>query len=621
MCGIAGVVSWNDAIDAAALGRAAATLRHRGPDGAGEWISPDRRIGLAHRRLAIVDLSPAGAQPMATPDQRVVVTFNGEIYNFRQLREDLAARGWSFRSHSDTEVLLAAYCTWGRDCLRHLVGMFAFVLVDLEKREVFAARDRAGEKPLFYQCDARGLVFASEVKALLALDPSPRVANVDALNAYLALGYVPGDAAMIAGVHKLPPGHALSLSLDRGQPTVWRYWTLPVESEGHRDGDAVDVLERLLRNAVGSQLEADVPVGVLLSGGLDSSLVAALAASGSARRVLTFNVSFPDYPALDEAVHARAIATHFGTEHTELTVGAVGAEMLSRMAAQYDDPMADSSMIPTVLLSEAVRQHVTVALGGDGGDELFGGYPHYSRLLRMERLKSALPQALRTAVSMASSRLPTGVRGRNLLVSLDGDLRKGVTRVNQYFDETARRRMLAGHPQARTADWSAPERARMEAGTGATTDVGYMRRVDFNTYLPDDILVKVDRASMLASLEVRAPFLDHRVMEFAFTLDAELTATPEARKVILRRLASRLLPKQFDAARKQGFTPPLAQWILGPWRPTVEAALDALPAEWVHPDVIASTMRGLRRGLPNAQRIFALTMLSLWRDRYRIGVA
>jgi len=618
MCGIVGIVSRLHAVDRELLVAAATRMRHRGPDGDGVWIAPDRTVGFAHRRLAVVDLSSNAAQPMLSPDGTSVIVFNGEIYNFRDVRAELAAKGFTFRTESDTEVLLTAYRVWGEACLDRLVGMFAFAIADLSRREVFLARDRVGEKPIFYRADGNGIVFASELKALLELPGTDRVVDPDALNAYLALGYVPADACILRGVRKLPAAHALLVPMDSGLPRVWQYWTLPDEEAPPGRHDLQDELERRLRASVRSQLLADVPVGVLLSGGLDSSLITAVAASESARPIRTFSVAFPGHGTLDESAHARLVAGAFSTIHTELVVDAGAVGVLPALAAQFDEPMADSSMIPTYLLSRAVREHVTVALGGDGGDELFGGYPHYSWLLRLESLKRWAPASARRVIAGCAQRLPEGVRGRNYLTGFGQDLGSAIAHTNLYFNERARRAMLANFAERLGQPWNAPEQLRASAGTGALSATGRMRRSDFRTYLPDDILVKVDRASMLASLEVRAPFLDHRLCEFAFALPSDVTVNERDRKILLRGLARKLLPPSFDSVRKQGFSLPLNDWLRGAWRPLIDAALDDLPAEWVSRREVAAVQSGFQAGLASSQRVFALAILSLWRREYGI---
>jgi len=368
MCGIGGLVNTrlDRPVDRASLGRMNDALRHRGPDDAGVWVSPDGHVGLAHRRLSIIDLSERGHQPMTDPGGQLWITFNGEIYNYRDIRKELQARGHSFRSESDTEVILEAYRAWGTECLVRLNGIFAFALYDSCKRQLFMARDRAGEKPLYYALAHGGICFASELKGLMAEPTLPRHIDPEALDCYLAMGFVPGERCMLQGVKKLPPAHALVFDLKNGQARLWRYWQLPELDATAKTGLAdeaalLDELEALLEDSVRRQLVADVPVGVLLSGGVDSSLITAMAVRATSK-VKTFIIRFPGYGDYDETEHARLIARHFATEHVELEAAESTVDLLPILARQFDEPMVDSSMIPTYLISRLIRQHCTVAL-------------------------------------------------------------------------------------------------------------------------------------------------------------------------------------------------------------------------------------------------------------------
>lgn len=594
------------------------TLRHRGPDDAGTWWSEDARVAFGHRRLSILDLSPLGHQPMLSSDGRCVVIFNGEIYNFAELRDALAGYGHRFRGTSDTEVLLAAYQQWGVECLPRLRGMFAFALFDARDQSLLLARDRAGEKPLFVAHGAGRIAFASELKALLEWDAIPRRLDPEALDYYLAYGYVPGDKCLVAGVQKLPAGHALTYSLASDKVTVWPYWRLPDARPGlDPPADALaDELDGLLAASVREQLVADVPVGILLSGGLDSSLVTAMAARVSPQPVRTYTISFPGQGKFDEAPHARLIASHFGTQHTELVAEAASIDLLPALVHQYDEPIADSSMVPTYLVSRLVRQNCTVALGGDGGDELFGGYHLYSVVLAQQALGGLLPGPVRRRVSALAARLPVGFRGRTYLAGLGAEPLAAVARAGLYFDNETRRALA---PMLRDLPAGGPEAFRAARAAEGRSLVQQMTRADFGSYMVDDILVKVDRASMLASLEMRAPFLDQRIIEFAFgKVPDRLKVTMRERKVLLRLLAKKVLPPAFDVTRKRGFSIPLRAWMRGPWgdvmRDTVRGAEPGLFDQRVVDQLFTSQ----ERGLSNQARLFALTMLELWRREYSI---
>jgi len=624
MCGIIGIasLSQNDSRDWLVAGRDA--MAHRGPDDAGVWWSEDGRVGLGHRRLAIIDLSPAGHQPMQDATGGLTIVFNGEIYNYRDLQQELITKGHAFRSHSDTEVILAAYREWGTGCLARLNGMFAFALYDAMQKSILLARDRAGEKPLFYTLADGDLRFASELKGLLADPGSSRRINPEALDLYLAMGYVPGERCMIQGMNKLPPAHALLFDLAKGSTRIWRYWQLPepptLSSADSRDEQGLlDELEALLEDAVRRQLVADVPVGVLLSGGVDSSLITAMAVRASSQ-VKTFTVGFTGFGKYDETEHARLIARHFGTEHIELNAGQVSPDLLPLLARQYDEPMVDSSMIPTYLVSQLVKQHCTVALGGDGGDELFGGYAHYNRLLWTKEKIGWMPLALRRAIAYsAGAVLPSGFKGRNCLQSLGCDLNHALPLAAVLFDGAARRKLMNG---ASGAHWPlVAERIWGSRVPAADDFLQRITRMDFENYMAEDILVKIDRASMLNSLELRAPLLDYRIIEFAFgRVPSRMKTTSKQRKILLKKLAAQLLPPEFDQQRKQGFSIPLGDWLKsGPWRDCFHEIL--LDKQCIFDKkAVTGLIRGQDQGRNNNERLFGLVLFELWRREYRMAM-
>lgn len=620
MCGIVGAAGRReDPRDA--LGVQCGTLRHRGPDASGEWRSPDRRVALGHRRLSIIDLTEGGAQPMQNGAGGLSVVLNGELYNYRTLRTTLEGLGHTFRSASDTEVLLEAYLEWGTACLERINGMFAFALYDARKKQLFMARDRAGEKPLFYHRANGRIAFASELKALFVDPAVSRTMDPEALDHYLAYGYVPGELCLVAGVKKLPPAHALVYDVESDTAHEWRYWSLPsANMDETADAEAlVDELDALLADAVSLQLVADVPVGILLSGGVDSSIITALASRVSRGPVRTFTIAFPGHGQYDEGPFARMVASHFGTRHTELVAEPATVELLPELARQYDEPVGDSSMVPTYLVSKLVRESCTVALGGDAGDELFGGYMHYSRIQHQMRYRRMMPGPLKQAVGAAARLLPTGIRGRTYLRSLATSDRDAWAWATLHFDVPTRRRLA---PSTRGLAGAPPETYRLLAGSPGRTLLQRMTAADFHMYLPEDILVKVDRASMLASLEMRAPFLDYRVIEFAFgRVPDSLRATETERKILLRKLASRLLPPELDLQRKQGFSLPLDAWFKGEWGAYLADVLRGAPARLYDPSSIASMIAGQQRGFGNAQKLFNLAILELWRREYGVEVA
>ncbi len=626
MCGIVGKILARSASEKTRelLDVMRDTMRHRGPDDAGSWWSPNGRVGLAQRRLSIIDLSPAGHQPMLSQDGEIALTFNGEIYNFQALRDELAGLGTRFRSKSDTEVLLEAYRTWGVDCLDKLEGMFALGLYDANDQTLLIARDRAGEKPLFYRHDEQTgtFAFASELKALLADPECPRKLDRDGLNHYLAFGYVPGQLCMLEGLRKLPQGQALQLDLSTGQARTWVYWKLP-STQPPDKVDENELLERfhlLLRDSVRRRLVADVPVGILLSGGIDSSLVTALAAEVSARPVKTFTISFPGHRQFDEGPYARIVAEHFGTEHTELVAQQATVDLLPDLARQFDEPLADSSMVPTFLVSQMIRQHATVALGGDGGDELFGGYPGHSWVQQMACYRRWLPGPLRSALlPMVRRLMPVGKLGRNFALGLLQDSPHAIAQINMFFDCRDRGRILSPGLAVPPSQIHQPEEFKLDLQKSFASPLQKITAMDFQSYMVDDILVKVDRASMLTSLEIRAPFLDRAVIEFAFSqVPDSLRATRNEKKIFSRRLAAKLLPSKLDLKRKQGFSLPLQDWFQGQWGTFCQDVLTDARSQIFRPEAVDRLFAEQRSGRLHTQRLFAMTMLELWRREYKI---
>jgi asparagine synthase (glutamine-hydrolysing) len=622
MCGIVGLCGTMAAVDIDLIVSMRDSLRHRGPDGEGLWISPDKTVGLAHRRLAVVDLSQAAAQPMVDHAERFVLIFNGEIYNHHELRKELIQLGHRFRSQSDTEVLLEGYKEWGVEVLSHLNGMFAFALFDKADRSIFLARDRVGEKPLFYTLVNGSLLFASELKALIKFPGVSRKISQRALGSYLAYGYVDSASCILEGVNKLPPGHALTFTQATSNLRLWRYWELPPQrSEPLVDDEAlVDEIGDLLCDSVRRQLVADVPVGILLSGGLDSSLLTAAAVKVSRSPIRTYTVRFPGHGFYDEGRHARIVADHFGTNHTELVALPASLEVLPKLATQYDEPMCDSSMVPTYLVSQLIRKTETVALGGDGGDELFGGYPSYNFLMRQERITSQLPMPVRQLMAATARRaMPIGMRGRNYLTSLECDLPQRIARVNRMFDAAGRKALIPSLFNRSSYDKnSEPETFKERLFKSIRGLPGSAMEVDFASYLPCDILVKIDRASMLASLEMRSPWLDYRIIEFAFSrVPDRLRADFKQRKILLRNLARKMLPANLDVSRKQGFSLPLREWFRGSWGAYAVEVLCSKESTFFDKRAISELLRGQRRGLSNTERIFCLLLFELWRREYK----
>jgi asparagine synthase (glutamine-hydrolysing) len=627
MCGIVGVISRSGAIDASLLDRQRDSMMHRGPDSCGSWVSTDGRVAFGHRRLAIIDLSPGGHQPMVDPETGNAICFNGEIYNFVKLREQLIQRGHTFHTRSDTEVILAAYREWNVDCVIQLSGMFAFALYDNAREQVLLARDRAGEKPLFYATASDGqFVFGSEVKALLLHPKVSRTASRHSLNEYFAYGYVTGENTMLKDVKRIMPGGRCVYDLRSGAARFDRYWKLPEASPDiseipteERAELLVDELHALLRSSIEQQLVADVPVGVLLSGGVDSSIVSAVAAEVSQSKIRTYTARFPGNVQFDEGPFARMVAQHIGSEHIELEAKPATEDLLRRLAAQYDDPVADSSMIPTFLVTSEIRKHATVALGGDGGDELFGGYHRHPLQLRQEELRTRLPLPARQLVGAVAQKVRPGVRGRNFLLALAGDAGTSIAAAGRIFRDDERVRLSSALRTLDAFELTAPERIRLTMGAARHGILQRSTSVDFSTYMVDDVLVKVDRASMLTSLEVRAPFLDPRVVEFAFSrVPDALRATKHDRKILLRRLGARLLPAALDLKRKQGFSIPVDDWFRGTWNALLHSE-EQHESILVDRAAIRSYGRQLTQGRSVGDRLFSLIILRLWERAYSIS--
>ena len=622
MCGIVGYASPKTNPEKEWLENALILLKHRGPDDSGVWISDCERIGLGHTRLSILDLSISGHQPMMDSSKKTTIIFNGEIYNYLQLKEILVGQGYLFNTTTDTEVLLASWDLWGVDCVKKFKGMFAFAIYDSRKNILFMARDRAGEKPLFYQINNGIIRFASEMKALFANQNIDRQLCLASLDCYLSMGYIPGESSIINTIKKLPPAHYLLFDIDNESISINNYWNLSqVKASGKSDlsdDTLLDKLEELLEDSVRHQLVADVPVGVLLSGGVDSSIITALAAKVSDKKIRTYTVSFPEYSNIDESVHSSLIAKHFNTDHYELDAGHIDVSLLSELAFQFDEPIVDSSMIPTYLLCKLVREHCTVALGGDGGDELFGGYKHYDRLLRFQEIARFIPKPIRKVVSSAlETALPIGYKGKSWAQLLGYGFNADIPFIAEHFDKTSRIKLMDGH----YGRWNpSAEKVRKFRYPIEGDLLQKITINDFENYLPEDILVKVDRSSMKSSLEMRAPFLDHKIIEYAFNLPSRMRATSKDRKIILKMLCAKLLPSEFDLHRKQGFVIPLSAWLKrGPWRDYFESILYDKSGIF-DPKFVAQLFKINDLNGNTHEKLFALTFFELWRRQHDISI-
>jgi asparagine synthase (glutamine-hydrolysing) len=594
MCGIAGLLGWRSDDPQAAVESMTAALRHRGPDDHGHWIDAELNVALGHRRLSILDLSAQGHQPMLSRSGRFVMAYNGEIYNFQDLRSDIeaAAGGWSWRGHSDTEVLLAAMETWGvRSAIERTVGMFAIAVWDRQGRELWLARDRIGEKPLYYGRLGEAFAFASEPKAFVAIAPSRLEIDRDAVAEFMQFGYVPAPRTIYRGIGKLNAGCLVRVTAASVAGASERYWSLDTGEHAELtrtlstadDAAAIGMLDGHLSRAVGQQMVADVPLGAFLSGGIDSSLIVALMQARSARKVRTFTIGFSE-AAFDEAPFARGVAQHLGTDHTELYVApADAAAVIPKLPLIFDEPFADSSQIPTSILAELTRKQVTVSLSGDGGDELFAGYPRYIFAQTLWRRIQSMPGPLRGLVARTLRAVPPRTMD-NLLTVAPMLAARGVSghrlmRLSQLlgartFGESYVRLVSQWQPEDGLVAGASVRRDVPAWPAGSGSGLQGMRRWDLAQYLADDILVKVDRSAMHASLESRAPLLDHRVVEFAFALPDRMLVRDGEAKWLLKRLLDRYVPRALIDRPKAGFGLPLAEWLRGPLREWAEDLLD-----------------------------------------------
>jgi asparagine synthase (glutamine-hydrolysing) len=646
MCGLAGVLSIGSRIDEARLVAMGDAIRHRGPDDWGVWRDDDSGIAMVHRRLAIIDLSPAGHQPMASRSGRFVVAFNGEIYNHLELRSELGAEGW--RGRSDTETLLAGFEQWGvESTIERTVGMFALAVWDRQSRELKLVRDRIGEKPLFWGWHGSNLIFGSELKAIHALSGEFPKIDRNALASMLRYGYVPAPQTIFDGIGKLPPGTVLTVK-SKGlllgealKPEA--YWSLAkTVSEGSAtrhsldDVEAVDELESLMRRAVCQQQVADVPIGAFLSGGVDSSTIVALMQHQSSRPVRSFTIGFAD-AAYDEATHAKAVAAHLGTQHTELYLSSTDApSVVPRIASVYDEPFADSSQLPTLLLAEMARKHVTVSLSGDAGDELFGGYQRYFQAPSIWKAISACPDPVLQFASHVLSRVSPKKAG--VLYKALSPLLPPSMRVAHPQNKAQR---LAGILRARNADavnggliavWPATdavvlgtEHALADSGESQFSRleavVERFMAIDTAGYLPDDILVKVDRAAMSTGLETRVPMLDHRVVEFAWRLPLDKKIRGTTGKWILRQVLERYVPRELIERPKQGFGVPIGSWLRGELRPWAEELLDGTRLRqegYFDVPLLRQKWQEHINGTANWEhQLWAVLMFQAWHENFR----
>ena len=644
MCGFAGFFStagYSSERLVDHVGRMVAPLAHRGPDDSGVWSNAEAGIALGFRRLAVIDLSPDGHQPMQSSSGRFVMVFNGEIYNFKELRRELEPHGYPFKGRSDTEVMLAGFERWGiREAIGRLIGMFAVAVWDTERRELSLCRDRVGKKPLYLYSEPGLLSFGSELKALVAGPSFDKTIDRNALALYLRYLYVPAPLTIFARATKLPAAHILTLrDPGRALPLAEPYWSLrdaalrgladPIDSADH----AVDELDRLLQDSVQRRLHADVPIGALLSGGIDSSVIVALMQEASTRPVKTYTIGFAE-AAFNEAQHAADVARHLGTNHTELLVTADDARALvPQMPQVFDEPFANPSQLPMMLICQLARRDVTVALCGDGGDELFAGYNRYRTGAQLLKYASVVPAPIRRSMSAAMNCLPMSTidrvhhwaAGGSHQHSAHDRLRKVTAMLNADGVGTMYRSLMSAAWQepndltAGLADVDDSTRSIMD-GDEPTALLDRMMLADQTVYLPDDSLAKVDRASMAVNLEVRAPLLDHRVVELSWRLPHVLKMRRGVGKWALRQVLYRRVPKDMVERSKMGLTVPIDQWLRGPLR---DWADDLLPDarsgrdEFLDGPTVARAWSDLREGKGSSGlAVWAVVMFQAWKARW-----
>ncbi len=614
MCGIAGIVGSACADRVTRMRAMRDLIRHRGPDSAGEHVDECAALGI--RRLRIIDLV-TGEQPMSNEDGRVWTVFNGEIYNFQELRDELVARGHVLRTRSDTEVIPHLYEDHGPAFVNRLVGMFAIAVWDQEQRTLLLARDRLGQKPLLYHVANGEIAFASEHAALLAALPETPRTDPRAIRLYLRLGYVPAPHDAFEGLRKLPPAHYLLWR--EGRFELVRYWSLPSDVLAIDEGDAITEFHRLFERSVRRRLLSDVPLGVLLSGGIDSSAVVATMA-GLASRVQTFSIGF-EQEGFSELPHARRVAERFGTDHHELVVRPDAMSVVPDLVRHYGEPYADSSSVPSYYVSKLTREHVTVALDGDGGDELFAGYERY-QAAQLAAMLDRAPGTIRAAAAAIGARvLPDSLspraplrRVRRFLDAMPLSPRARYLRWLGIFDEATLTDLL--DPSFERASRGSGDVAGMALDMDGADPVRSAQHVDLLLYLPDDLLVKMDIASMANSLEVRCPFLDHELVEFAWRLPTGLKIRAGERKYLLKRAFEGILPRENMYRTKQGFAVPVGAWMRSEVGRDIEDIVlssEALARGYFRPERVRSLVRAHTDGrVDHTSRLWALFMLEQW---------
>jgi asparagine synthase (glutamine-hydrolysing) len=614
MCGYYCIVS-SDQISLDSSIKSLDLISHRGPDSQKYFLNNQHNVFMGFNRLSILDLRSEADQPMKDEESQRIIVFNGEIYNHDEIRKFLIGKNYTFKTTSDTEVLLKAYDFWKGDLLERLEGMFSFVIFDPIKNKIFFARDRSGEKPLFYLHDKNRFYLCSEIKPIYK-DSKKKDLSVDGLNHFFENGFTSRDMSMIDGIKKLKPGHQALLDITTFKLDTKRYWNLdkqiiePLKNIKKNNDYYIEKLELLLGNAVKKQLIADVPVGMMLSGGVDSSLIVATA-SKYFDQLNTFTVTFPDLQRYDESKHAQLIANHFNTNHFELNADEVEPEILYKLVKHFDEPMVDSSMIPTYLLCKEIRKHCKVALGGDGADELFGGYSHYNRYNFLVKIQKFIPYSLRNYIfSSGLSLLTKNFRGRKTMELFGNRLEKLEFNNANLFDFKKREKLFKN-------DYVLKKNVlgKKVISTDLIRSVTYE---DYNNYLSEDILVKLDRASMACSLEVRSPFLDSEITKFAFhEVPSYLKVHKNQRKILPKMLAKKILPNNFDFKRKQGLRFPVNELFrYGKWHNFLKDKINSDQNYFLDRKYCNQLLAQQSEGDNIGESLFAITLFLVWCEEY-----
>jgi asparagine synthase (glutamine-hydrolysing) len=618
MCGILGIASSESLEINHEFRSALREINHRGPDFNAIWLSENKNLIFGHNRLSILDLSDKGNQPMHFKN-RYSIVFNGEIYNFNELKNELKNHNYIFRSNSDTEIILAAYDLWGQDCQKKFIGMFAFSIFDSKKNILFLCRDRSGEKPLYYYFNKKRLYFSSELKSLFLFKEIKKNLNTPLLDRVLTSGISSNEETFIQNIKKLPAGFSLIFDLNIFSIKISKYWDIKPDlkklSLKTKKNNQIDKFSSIFQKAVERQLISDVPIGVLLSGGIDSSLVTAFA-SNVYSNINTFNVSFPNNISYDESKYAKTISSFFNTNHHELVIDRIEPDILEKISSIYDEPIFDSSAIPTYLIFNEAKKFSKVVLGGDGGDELFGGYGHYNKILLLKNYKKYFPFLPHNKVAkILSDLLPLGAKGRHWSKLLNMDLKDNLPIIPIFFDKSEKNKLI----NKKNLDMKIMFDNVFENEN--TEDLIFSNTLhNFKNYLCENLLVKIDRASMANSIEVRSPFLDKDLIEFAFyELNSNNKVNNFKKKIFLKKIASQVLPNNYNLNRKQGFVIPLNEWLQkGKWRDYFYDIL-ILSDNFFNKKYIQTLFDLQEKGYKNAERLFGLIMISLWIKKNNIS--